>query len=445
MRKIYFKLIQMALILLVSITVVVSSSYAWMVLSGSPVVTGIQVAVGGGTTILIAPDITETVNEEVVHYPGVFSDEMKFHTQDSYAFLQEVGGLTPVSTADGVHWFLPAYYDQGDKEVRYGTVLAGELKDVADFVLDSELAHANIPASEKEKVREGNYLYLDFWVVSPSADYQLRVSTGDDSGGSFVVDLPEVSETDSGLVMQAAETGTSAAVRVGFLANQVETGERVMQRYEESIYGTGKYTALRGLYHEPNTGSANLISNRFTIYEPNCDDHPQMDSADGRYIPTLPVAQTAAGAVQQDVTDRVTAQLTSNWSLAENGTELAVAQRFQAAVLGMSGEDLEADEAGTRFYEEYLQRQVSTYVDKGQFIKRSGELQLLDSRSTADQLAQLDQAGATEDVYIISLEKNVPQRIRMFIWLEGQDADCVNEISAGSFMVNLELAGSNEA
>ena len=74
MKRIYIKLIQMALILIVSITVVVSSSYAWMVLAGSPAVTGIQVAVGGGTTILIAPDVTETVEayrrlSERVDYP----------------------------------------------------------------------------------------------------------------------------------------------------------------------------------------------------------------------------------------------------------------------------------------------------------------------------------------------------------------------------------------
>ena len=445
MKKIYVKLIQMVLILIVSVTVVVSSSYAWMVLSSSPVLTGIQVAVGGGTTILIAPDITETVNGEVYHYPGFFSDEMEFNTQESYAFLQEVGGLTPVSTADGVHWFLPAYYDQSDEEVRHGTVPAGELKDISDFVLDSELAHANLSAEEKAKIKEGNYLYLDFWVVSPSADFQLRVSTGDDSGGSFVVDMPEVSATENGFVMQESETRASTAVRVGFLANQVDTGNRVMQQYENSIYNTGKYTALRGLYNEPDSGSANLISNRFTIYEPNCDAHPDMVGAAGRYIPTRPVAQTAAGVVEQDVTDRVTAQLTGNWSRAQNGVDLAVAQRFQAFLLGKNTSGMEPEEAAEQFYEQYLQWQVSPYVNKGQFIKRSSDLQLLNGQSTAEQLAQLNRAGATDDVYIISLEKNVPQRIRMFIWLEGQDADCVNEISAGSFMINLELAGSNEA
>ena len=49
-----------------------------------------------------------------------------------------------------------------------------------------------------------------------------------------------------------------------------------------------------------------------------------------------------------------------------------------------------------------------------------------------------------DDVYIIKLERNVPQRIRMFIWLEGQDVDCVNYVSTSSLVVNLELAGASE-
>ena len=53
-------------------------------------------------------------------------------------------------------------------------------------------------------------------------------------------------------------------------------------------------------------------------------------------------------------------------------------------------------------------------------------------------------AGATDDIYMIELEKNVPQRIRMFIWLEGQDVDCIEQIAASSFAVNIELACGNE-
>ena len=74
MKKIYAKLILITVTLLMSVSVVAMSTYAWFVLSKNPVATGIQVAIGGGNTILIAPDITAVVNGTVYHYPGKFSD-----------------------------------------------------------------------------------------------------------------------------------------------------------------------------------------------------------------------------------------------------------------------------------------------------------------------------------------------------------------------------------
>ena len=53
-------------------------------------------------------------------------------------------------------------------------------------------------------------------------------------------------------------------------------------------------------------------------------------------------------------------------------------------------------------------------------------------------------SGATEDVIIIELEQNVPQRIRMFIWLEGQDIDCPASANSAIFAVNIELAGGTK-
>ena len=78
MNKIYLKLIAISLTLVLSVSVVAMSSYAWLVLSSSPAVSGIQVTIGGGNTILVAPDITEVVDGQVYHYPGTFSDTMNF-------------------------------------------------------------------------------------------------------------------------------------------------------------------------------------------------------------------------------------------------------------------------------------------------------------------------------------------------------------------------------
>ena len=85
---------------------------------------------------------------------------------------------------------------------------------------------------------------------------------------------------------------------------------------------------------------------------------------------------------------------------------------------------------------------MSPYVDMGRFYKRTSDLASYQGTVAADQ--KLDTAGAVDDVYIIELERNVPQRIRMFIWLEGQDVDCTNLSGAASLILNLEFAGSTE-
>ena len=50
---------------------------------------------------------------------------------------------------------------------------------------------------------------------------------------------------------------------------------------------------------------------------------------------------------------------------------------------------------------------------------------------------------ASEDVTLTRLTGNVPQRIRLFVWLEGQDADCTNEAAGARLALNLELSGSS--
>ena len=100
-----------------------------------------------------------------------------------------------------------------------------------------------------------------------------------------------------------------------------------------------------------------------------------------------------------------------------------------------------------KFYNEYLGAQISPYVSKGLFIQSTENLSSAAGSTGIISAEYLDSeytAGATEDVYIVRLEKNVPQRIRMFIWLEGQDTDCVNSASASSFAFRIELAGGHE-
>ena len=219
MKKVYIKLIAITLTLMLSVSIVVMSSYAWLVLSQSPAAEGIQITIAGGNTILVAADMTETEDGETYHYPGRFSDTLNFVQHDNYDYLSAIGGMTPVSTADGLNWYLPTYYGLSDDEVQSGAVLTGTLKDIEDFRLDEALSHANLGSDETKLIEEGSYVYVDFWVVSPGSNYTLRVSTGEDSNGSYAIGLMTAEAGEGGYTLVSGENDASAALRIGFLVN----------------------------------------------------------------------------------------------------------------------------------------------------------------------------------------------------------------------------------
>lgn len=458
MTKVYMKLMAMSLALILSVCVVLMSSYAWLVLSGNPAATGMHVAIGGGNTILTAPNMKVEANGVIYNIPGHFSDKMNFGQQDSYAYLKELGNLTPVSTSNGIDWFLPTYYSGNDELVQQGKVPSGALRDISEFKVDSFLNHANLTTDKKEQIDKGNYVYLDFWVVAPGGDYTLRVSTGDgtEDGGSFVIDLLECKNSETGYVLEEPDGSAAAAVRVGFLANDVQLTDETMLQYKQSRYFDNQYKALRGMYLEPNTGAIYSDADRFTIYEPNGDYHPANSELDGKYVETKSL-QLVNGQIREKEISRenmnLTIQQRSTWASAGNGTQSAIEQRLQTARFAYLGEVLTEQELTDRLYGSYLQGQISTYVDKGSFVKNMGNMvsyfrtnggvvteDILQSKSLTGDIY----AGATDDMHIIKLERNVPQRIRMFIWLEGQDIDCIDSISSARFAINIELAGGDQ-
>lgn len=449
MNKIHIKLISVVLTLILSVTVVVASSYAWMVLSSSPAVAGIQVGIGGGNTVLIAPDIREVAEDGTVyHYPGYFDDRMNFNQQGAYDYLQQIGNLNPVSTVNGVDWILPAYYGGSDTGVQQGIVPIGVLKDISDFFVDSELTYANIPAEEEERIERGNYIYMDFWVLSPASEYKLRVSTGVgvQDGGSFVIDLLQPEANEQGYTLKNADGSPASAMRVGFLANDLILVDDTMSKYMASQYFDDRFTRLKGLYQEPNTGTAYIDTNRFTIYEPNGDLHPAYPDVDGLYVETKPLGLEDGKIVEKrtqlDDYNFLTVQSASTWGVPEGSQTSAIEQRFQSALYSGNWDNLEVNEVADRFYNQYLQGQISPYVSKGAFVRKTDNLYA--QLSTGNVSLADETMGATDDVVIIELERNVPQRIRMFIWLEGQDMDCIEQIASSRFAVNIELACGDE-
>lgn len=427
-KKVYAKLVCAALVLLSAMAMIVMGSYSWFTLSTSPAVEGIQVAVGGGSTILLAPDL---VDENGVHYPGAFSGTLRL---DELLDTKKYSGLTPVSTADGLSWYLPAYYAADDPEVLAGTANAGDLKPYNQFLCDTTLTYANLLADD-ESAAKGSYLYVDFWVVSPGSRYELRVSTSDEASGagSYAADLPMVTESeDGGLAVAYPQQPASESLRVGFLVNQNAALDSE-DAYKESSDFDRRYTVLMGGYQEKGKPtSAQYSYNRFHIYEPNGNSHSALKDHIRDYIITFPLGQDNGVVQGVSVGDSLSVQMKSSW--AEN----MVNDRFSACKGESSAPAVQA-----RLRKDLAGR--SDYVNKGQFIQNTGELYEnlgQDGTVSQDTLEQMPKAGANESNSIVTLERNVPQRIRMFIWLEGQDADCVSGASVSGFAMRIELAGS---
>lgn len=435
-KQLRIKLMAMTLLLLTSIAVVVSASYAWITMSENPGVSGIQVSLNGGNTILIAPDLSTTVDGVVYHFPGSFSQTLNFGQHDCYDYLQNLGGLSPVSTADGIHWYYATYYKEDDQEVLNGWASAGDLRPAQDFALDDLLLYANQDAAS-ESLSTGHYVYLDFWVVAPDADYTLRISGGAD-GGTYVIDLldPVVSSgTESGYTLyDTGVTSTAASVRVGFLASTQTLTDDSYLHYSGSSGYDAQYTSLRGVYAERGQEMADTSHFQFMIYEPNADAHPTGAAAEGSYVATYPLAYVLGKPTPTNLLSRTAVQMTNWWLTAENGSDLLIEQMFQTALYGKS--DCEAAAAG--FYSDYLQNYLTPYISRGNFIRNS---YTLGDTVSAEWLQSLEKGGATEDVYIVKLERNVPQRIRMYIWLEGQDIDWDPSAAGNRFALSIELAG----
>lgn len=446
--KQYSKLLAALLLLITAVIMVITISFAWITISTTPIAQGIQITISGSHTVLVAPDIAYEQDGKVYHYPGEFSENVNFANHESYNYLKQLGGLLPVSTLDGETWYIPAYYQLQDPEVQNGTAYAGQIRPTEEFFADDMLLYANLDDEQVDASQTGHYVYFDFWVVAPVDGYKLRVSTGAEGDGTFVVHLPEPQKSGDSYELTDINKQAAASVRLGFLVNENTVLDESIRYYGQSSSYNNNYTRLQGVYAEKGFAALNSAKTRFTIFEPNADAHPTVvqdangdDILDGQYVLTDPLG---TGGSPVSARDRLTVQLTNEWMKA--GEETYIQQMFRTFLAGKNVFFETEQSLKEKFYSQWLQHQIYPYVTKGNFIANTGDLYTTAGSSGtvgAEELNKLNQAGATSDVYLTELTGGVPQKIRLFVWLEGQDVDCINSAASGSFAISLELAGSN--
>lgn len=422
-RQYHIKILASALLIVLSLSMLVMVTFAWYVMSTAPEVSGMQIKIGSDT-IRVAPDCQDASGQ---HYPGAFQGVLE---TDTTAIPENFWGLIPVSTADGKHWFSATYESLED---------GGDQID-DKYLEDTTLSSANLTARPKSG---GNYLYLDFWVVAPK-DYDLRVSTatqGSGQSGSYVKVFPQVKMDDAGnYSLDETQRQAESSLRIGFLVNEDPVSG---ESYKNSTNYDSAYKILKGEYQKP--GEALPTSQTsFTIYEPNCDWHADTKFS-GQYKETQPLA--LVNGKPQPVTletyngTKLAAQTSATWTQADDGKQTKLAQALQTAMLEAKATErsiTNGQSAGEYLLNQHLKGQLSGYITSGQFIEKTGTL-----KDETD-INTIKQSGATTDAVIVSLKKNVPQRIRMFVWLEGQDIDCTNEAALKTLLLNLELAGETK-
>lgn len=460
MKKATAKLISITVMMIISLCLMTVSSYAYLVLSSSPAVSGVSVTVGGSDTIKLAKNITKELETgEIINIPGYFDDTLSLEIADDLKALQ------PVSTTDGLTWFIPQNIQ--NKTYTYTPGMLSEEEKGQDtekeFIYDAQLEYGNLPA-DAETEAKGSYIYYDFWVVSPSRDCVLRVSTGNNEG-SYVISAPTVIKEGETYSLNLESNNAASYARVGFLVNEeVQTDNAVMEQYVSQPQYNEAYKKLKGIYAAKGEQASVDSNTKFTVYEPNCDWHPvqtglglntgigQMtaEMSNGDYIFTYPLHKIGNIHILGDLKYSVTAQRTPQWTTVDGEPFIYRQFEYFLEFMGDSIDDYTEEEILNKFCNSWMNGYYGKYLTMGKFVTKTSELyaaartaQNLQEYIPQSELQTLGSSGATEDVDIVYLERNVPQRIRMFVYLEGQDVDCISSNSVKDLIVHLELAGGN--
>jgi hypothetical protein len=391
------KLFAAVITLLISLVMLVTASLAWLTISTKPEISGMQVQLFTGKALLIS-DAEDGEYSQLLSLGGYFS-----------GFVE----LRPVSTIDGVNWFLPDYES------------SGELKDPSEFILDDSLAHANVLKCNSDgtpldnlslrKAREtGSYVYADIWLKTQEDYCDVRLSVP--AVGSTELDGWEIEQGTYGTWALASyeldgdtaimDLRAQAALRVGFLTEQGTDNQRFVI-FEPNA-------DMRSALNKPEYSSDGI-----THYVPGYlkDDNNYIE---GYYIPTQPIGINGNS-------DGVLTDIDSNNLIIQFKSEWDGAKLQQALSEG--------------------KRPCSNEVSHmGRFVKDNAAL--LTALDENMHMAAMDENGGNTSVaaeaLIVRLKKDIPQKVRMFIWIEGQDVDCWNDIATGSFVINLELAGETK-
>ena len=430
--------------MLIALLFLAGATFAWFAISTAPEISGISVSIGGAETILLALDNPDVINKNTLDYRTTVSLNDIF---SSYT------ALTPVSTADLVNWYLPTYDLQ-----------TGNLNPASEFILDNSLTFAN---KYRYKTMYGKIVYaVDGQLTTENVTSSGRISldsaamltgydlfTAESSGMYVYADVWMKTTAEEGCDVRLSfphygvETAANGNEMDGFfgtyvlpklgIATDEDTGEETLRslsnnaetsvRIGMQIFGNAvseneaeRNTVTEWYIYEPNADRRSNLNRKPVIQSTGMSQHvldyrPEEILSGGYYNRTQPIGGGASPAVRELDYAHLITQAGCGWNLEDE----ALAETVRKGKLPNS--------CNLKYF--------------GAFVPGAEIESAMNGSKNCAYPAAAPEDNCVSQV-LFRLEYDKPVRIRFFVWIEGQDVDCWNDIASGDFMVNLEFAGS---
>ena len=374
------KLIMAGVSLLMAVVLLAVGTFAWFTFSTAPEVSGISVTFSSDSAWPFEV-CTDYLNPD-----GTVNADPTWEKELNVSDILTNAALRPISTYDLQHWYL-ADYDY-----------AGNVTKLIEVPL-SDVANREDKSADPDEDGINYLLYFDMWVRTrdPELTYELRLNnpnagTGEDTSpevndwetvyGTYVLWSP-VWDTTKNKYTTADDA--MASIRVGF------------QMFDQS--------------------NDSQIA-KTVIYEPNADLHKGLDASEAYSGISYVKGENAASDGKID-----------------GATASGLVPTTVPHYTGTDAYEMKTQET-------ILQRTSSWDAGKLASLEKISQW---DSRCIGSIGAFVDAYGNPIDnadlPCFAKISKDVPQKIRVFFWLEGQDVDCWNQIAGGSIYANLEFRG----
>ena len=382
----------------------VMGTFAWFNINSTATMGSISISMDGQGPFEVSLDYDEDNPDEATW--NQVADLTKNETINK--LLEKGVYLRPISTADLEHWYVATYDFEGNvnglREVR--------LDEVGNIPFNETFSPSNTDYVEGS----ANYLfYFDMWIRSGNDDddiYGLRLSNpamdsegevnlmeGETNYGTYVMWMPTAGGN------QNSSAAAASCVRVGFQ-----------------------------LFDKENESQSTVY-----FYEPNADLHPDY----GTYTSNPDVgylrAQNGTDDVKLDTRSTEDALLTTyvpkyqgenSYTMVEQGASVGDELRLFRQKQTVWNEDVistpeptdgeDQDDSDEPVWTPTDSTKIATI---GDFVDAQGKVLSIDK------------------MYMTRLSRESVQHIRVFFWLEGQDADCWNSAAGGALFANFEFYG----